>query len=77
MARQELGNGRADAGTEVVTDQRTGAVDTHRNGLSVAKAFGAWCVKRGCVRANPFATSSDAGGGAKASASSAPMSHVR
>lgn len=35
--------------------ERTGAVDTHRNGLSVAKAFGAWCVKRGWLRANPFA----------------------
>jgi integrase len=36
-------------------DGRRGAVDTHRNGLSVAKAFGAWCVTRGWLRTNPFA----------------------
>jgi integrase/recombinase XerC len=40
---------------ERLYDDRTGAVDTHRNGLSVAKAFGAWCVKRGWLRVNPFA----------------------
>jgi len=32
-----------------------GAVDTHRNGLSVAKAFDAWCVAQGWLQANPFA----------------------
>lgn len=36
-------------------DQRGGAVDTHRNGLSVAKAFGASCVARGWLKVNPFA----------------------
>lgn len=35
-------------------DERVGAVDTHRNGLAVVKAFGAWCVMRGWLRANPF-----------------------
>jgi hypothetical protein len=38
-------------------DQRSGAVDTHRNGLSVAKAFGAWYVTKSWLRANPFAGS--------------------
>lgn len=36
-------------------EERTGAVDTHRNGLSVAKAFGAWCVVQGWLKASPFA----------------------
>lgn len=36
-------------------EERAGAVDTHRNGLSVAKAFGAWCVSRGWLAVNPFA----------------------
>ena len=31
------------------------AVDTHRNTLAVAKAFGAWCVKKGWLAANPLA----------------------
>lgn len=35
-------------------DARAGAVDTHRNGLSVCKAFGAWLVKQGWLAANPF-----------------------
>lgn len=35
-------------------DERSGAVDTHRNGLAVAKAFGEWCVARGWLKANPF-----------------------
>lgn len=35
-------------------DGRKGAVDTHRNGLSVAKAFGAWCAAQGWIKANPF-----------------------
>jgi hypothetical protein len=34
-------------------DQRSGAVDTHRNGLSVAKAFGAWCVAKGLAPGQP------------------------
>lgn len=33
---------------------RRGAVDTHRNGLSVAKAWGAWCVEQGWIKVNPF-----------------------
>jgi integrase len=33
----------------------TCAVDTHRNALAVAKMFGAWCVKRGWLAANPLA----------------------
>ena len=36
-------------------DARSGAVDTHRNGLAVAKAFGAWCVKQSWLRESPFA----------------------
>jgi integrase len=36
-------------------EERTGAVDTHRNGLAVAKAFGAWCAVQAWVKANPFA----------------------
>jgi len=40
---------------EELYDARTGAVDTHRNGLSVAKAFGAWCVRHGWLKVNPFA----------------------
>ena len=36
-------------------DERAGAVNTHRNGLSVARAFGAWCVAQGWLQANPFA----------------------
>ena len=40
---------------ERLYDARRGAVDTHRNGLAVAKAFGAWCAKRGWLRENPFA----------------------
>lgn len=36
-------------------DARTGAVDTHRNGLSVCKAFGRWCAERGWLPADPFA----------------------
>lgn len=36
-------------------DARAGAVDTHRNGLSVCKAFGAWLVKQGWLPADPFA----------------------
>jgi integrase/recombinase XerC len=39
---------------EQLYDARHGAVDTHRNGLSVAKSFGAWCVKHGWLRENPF-----------------------
>lgn len=35
-------------------DARVGAVDTHRNGLAVARAFGAWCVDQRLIRANPF-----------------------
>ncbi len=31
------------------------AVDTHRNSLTLAKAFGAWCVKEGKLRENPLA----------------------
>jgi integrase len=31
------------------------AVDTHRNCLTLAKAFGAWCVKQGWLRTNPLA----------------------
>lgn len=40
---------------EQLYDDRSGAVDTHRNGLAVAKAFGAWCVKQRWLRENPFA----------------------
>lgn len=40
---------------ERLYDERAGAVDTHRNGLSVARAFGVWIAKRGWVRENPFA----------------------
>lgn len=36
-------------------DDRAGAVDTHRNGLSVCKAFGRWCTDRGWLPADPFA----------------------
>ncbi len=36
-------------------DERSGAVDTHRNGLAVAKAFGCWCTKQGWLPRNPFA----------------------
>lgn len=36
-------------------DARSGAVDTHRNGLSVCKAFGRWCAERGWLPADPFA----------------------
>lgn len=32
------------------------AVDSHRNALNAAKAFGAWCVETGYLRANPFAS---------------------
>ena len=31
------------------------AVDTHRNALSAAKLFGAWCVDKGWVATNPVA----------------------
>jgi integrase len=34
---------------------KTCAVDTHRNALAEAKAFGAWCVKQGWIAANPLA----------------------
>jgi hypothetical protein len=34
---------------------KTCAVDTHRNALAVAKAFGAWCVKQGWVATSPLA----------------------
>ena len=40
---------------EQLYDDRTGAVDTHRNALSVARAFGVWCVKQGWLRESPFA----------------------
>lgn len=36
--------------------RKTSAVDTHRNCLTLAKAFGTWCVKQGWVKANPLAT---------------------
>lgn len=36
-------------------DGRSGAVDTHRNGLSVCKAFGRWCLDRGWLPSDPFA----------------------
>jgi len=36
-------------------DERAGAVDTHRNGLAVCKAFGRWCAERGWLPADPFA----------------------
>jgi len=32
------------------------AVDTHRNCLSLAKAFGKWCVKQGWMRENSLTT---------------------
>jgi len=35
--------------------RETSAVDTHRNCLTLAKAFGAWCTKQGWLRANPLA----------------------
>jgi integrase len=34
--------------------QRKSAVDSHRNALAAGKAFGAWAVKRGMLRRNPF-----------------------
>jgi integrase len=34
---------------------KTCAVDTHRNALAEAKAFGAWCVKQGWIATNPLA----------------------
>jgi site-specific recombinase XerC len=34
---------------------KTCAVDTHRNALSEAKTFGAWCVKKGWIATNPLA----------------------
>ena len=40
---------------ERLYDERCGAVDTHRNGLAVCKAFGRWCAKRGWLPADPFA----------------------
>lgn len=36
-------------------EERTGAVDTHRNGLAVAKSFGAWCALQGWLKVSPFA----------------------
>lgn len=36
-------------------DERVGAVDTHRNGLAVCKAFGRWCAERGWLPVDPFA----------------------
>lgn len=30
------------------------SVDTNRNGLAAARSFGAWCVERGWLPANPF-----------------------
>ncbi|MCA9677035.1 MAG: tyrosine-type recombinase/integrase [Myxococcales bacterium] len=44
---------RAQAFYEALT--RSTAVDTHRNCLTLAKAFGQWCVKRGWLRTNPLA----------------------
>jgi integrase len=35
-------------------DERAGAVDSHRNGLNVVKAFAGWCVEQGWLAANPF-----------------------
>lgn len=35
-------------------DARSGAVDTHRNGLAVCKAFGRWCAERGWLPGDPF-----------------------
>jgi len=34
---------------------KTCAVDTHRNALAEAKAFGAWCVKQGWIATSPLA----------------------
>lgn len=34
----------------------TNAVDTHRNCLTLAKAFGEWCVKQGWLKSNPLAS---------------------
>lgn len=54
-------NGHLDLGrltqklAERLYDERTGAVDTHRNGLSVCKAFGRWCAARGWLPSDPFA----------------------
>lgn len=31
------------------------SVDTHRNALGEARTFGAWCLKRGYLRCNPWA----------------------
>jgi integrase len=36
-------------------EERTGAVDTHRNGLAVAKSFGSWCALQGWLKVSPFA----------------------
>lgn len=53
-------NGHLDLGrltpklAERLYDERTGAVDTHRNGLSVCKAFGRWCTARGWLPSDPF-----------------------
>ena len=46
-------NGR---GLELYAAAQVGrAVDTHRNALSQAKAWGNWCVKQRWLRSNPFA----------------------
>lgn len=36
--------------------RKTTAVDTHRNCLTLAKAFGVYCVKQGWLRENPLAS---------------------
>lgn len=35
-------------------ESRKGPVDTQRNGLGAAKAFGGWCVSMGWLKVNPF-----------------------
>lgn len=35
-------------------EERTGAVDTHRNALSTVKSWGAWLVVKSWLNANPF-----------------------
>lgn len=36
-------------------ESQRGAVDTHRNGLSVARQWGSWLALKGWLRGNPFA----------------------
>lgn len=46
----------AELAARLYVDLQAGrAVDTHRNGLAAARAFGRWCVDRSLLEADPFA----------------------